>query len=92
MDLSFLANNPQLAGIDASKLHFLSEFASKQTKATHSEILPLLFAASSTAKQKGITFSESEKEQIISLLRPTLSPSEQAKLDKMLALLKKQGF
>ncbi|MBE5905337.1 MAG: hypothetical protein E7277_00900 [Lachnospiraceae bacterium] len=91
MDISYLKNNPALANIDATKLGFLIDFANNQTNASNRDLLPLLLAASSSARQKGITFSDAEKEQIINLIRPTLSSSEQAKLDKMLALLKKQG-
>lgn len=92
MDLSFFQNNPAFGAIDNNKLAFLTEFATNQAKASQTDLLPLLFAASSSARKKGITFSDEEKQLIISSIKPKLSPSEQAKLDKMLAILKKQGL
>lgn len=91
MDGSFFQNNPALKGISPQKLSFLMEFAQKNDHTRRQDLLPLLFATSTAAKEKGISFSDEEQSLIISLIRQQLSDSEQVKLDRMLAILKRAG-
>lgn len=91
MDLSFFKNNPALESISPQKLQFLMEFAQKNQTTKKQDLLPLLFAASSTAKQQGISFNDTEKSLLIDLIRQQLDVPEQQKLDRMLRILKKQG-
>ena len=91
MDDSFFQNNPALKGISPQKLSFLTEFAKKNGQTNRQDLLPLLFATSSAAKEKGIHFSDEERSLTISLIRQQLSDSEEQKLDRMLSILKRAG-
>ena len=89
MDQSWM-NNPNLQGIDRSKLEMLSQFASQgqqQTK-SQSDLMPFLMMAANSSKEKGMQFSSNEMEMIIEVLKMGKSPEEVAQMDKMIMLMR----
>lgn len=88
MDPSILLNNPNLKNINPEKLALLKELSSNANGKTAKELLPILMAATSTAKEKGIEFNTSEKDLIIDVLKQQMTPEEQKKADMLLKMLK----
>lgn len=89
MDNSWM-NNPNLNGIDKSKLEMLSQLAQQGQSQTmsQSDLMPFLMMASNTSKEKGMQFTGAEMDMIIEVLKMGKSPQEIAQIDKMLMLMK----
>lgn len=88
MDPNILLNNPNLSNISPEKLALLMELSSGTNGKSAKELLPLLLAATSTAKEKGMEFTSSEKDLIIDVLKQQMHPAEQAKADMILNMMK----
>lgn len=89
MDSSWM-NNPNLSGIDKSKLEMLSQFAAQgQSQANNqSDLMPFLMMAANSSKEKGMQFSPNEMDMIIEVLKMGKSPQEVAQIEKLLTLMK----
>lgn len=81
-------NHPDLASIDLTKLQMLQTLANQGSQKNANEILPFLMMAMKQSKKSGFTFSQEEMNLIIEVLKQGKSPSESAKIEKMLHLLK----
>lgn len=88
MNLDFLKGNPALNDISPEKLQFLMDFASNNadTKDAKSMASTIMNAANN-AKQKGMTFSNTETTLLIELLKQNMSEAERVKADKMLQMM-----
>lgn len=89
MDQSWM-NNPNLQGIDKSKLEMLSQLAQQgqsQTK-SQSDLMPFLMMAANSSKEKGVEFSGKEMDMIIEALKMGKSHEEVAQIEKMLMLVR----
>ncbi len=89
MDNSWM-NNPNLNGIDKSKLEMLSQLAAQgQSQAnSQSDLMPFLMMAANSSKEKGMQFSTNEMDIIIEVLKMGKSPQEVAQIEKLLTLMK----
>lgn len=88
MDPNILLNNPNLKNINPEKLSLLMELSSNTNGKSAKDLLPILLAANSSAKDKGIEFNASEKELIVDVLKQQMSPDEQKKADMILNMMK----
>ncbi|MDD3279817.1 MAG: hypothetical protein PHG16_13200 [Lachnospiraceae bacterium] len=86
--MSDWTTDPKLSGIDPAKLSMLQAFAAQGSNKTQKELLPLLMAAASNSKKKGIQFSPQEITRIIEVLRSGQSQDGNAKTEQMLNLMR----
>lgn len=82
-----LRNNPALMGMDPAKLQFIMDFASKSKPENIKDAMPFLMANMNLAKKQNINFSKPEIHLIADILCRNLSPEEQAKVKKIMAML-----
>ncbi len=88
MNLDFLKNNPNLKNMDAEKLSFLMDFASKNPSGDAKQMASVLMGAANTAKNKGVEFTPDETDILIELLKQNMSPQEQQKTDQIMMLMR----
>ncbi|MDD3240729.1 MAG: hypothetical protein PHW47_11745 [Lachnospira sp.] len=79
-----------MSDLDFRKQLLLNEFKSMSKGKSNDQMLPLIFAISSKAKQAGITFNKDDFNLIIDQLKKDMSPEEQLMLPQLLALLQSQ--
>lgn len=89
MNPADLLNNPQLQNISPEKLALLMNLAQTNSpKETPQEMAASLKNASETAQQQGINFSSSERDMIVEVLKQSMSPQEQKKVDLLMQMMK----
>ena len=79
-----------MSDLDFRKQLLLNEFKSMSKGKTNDQMLPLIFAISSKAKQAGIIFNKEDFEMIVSQLKKEMTPEEQMLLPQLLQLLQAQ--
>ena len=90
MDFNMFQNNPAFANLTPEKLNFLSNFAASSKPTDMRSMLPFLMSTLNNAKKENIQFSETETELLIHVLKMNLSPEENERVDKMMALMKER--
>ncbi|MCI9003639.1 MAG: hypothetical protein HFH39_00010 [Lachnospiraceae bacterium] len=85
-----LLNNPQLANISPEKLQFFMELAknSSPNGSNPKEMAESLKNASTQAKNQGMDFSSNERDLIIEVLKQSMPPQEQKKVDLLMQMMK----
>ncbi len=76
-----------LSNINPQKLELLQSFLSQGNHKSPNEMMSVLMAASAASKKKGLQFTPEEIEQIIAVVRMGKSPTEQAKIEKMMRMI-----
>ena len=80
--------DPKLEDIDAAKLDMLQKLAEKGSGKSASDMLPFLMEAASRGKKNGLNFSQPEISAILDVLKEGKSPKEQAKMDRIIGLMR----
>ena len=81
-------NDPRLNNIDPSKLALLQNLAGQSGGRSPSDMLSFLMSAAAQGRQIGLNFSPDEISTILSVLKTGKSPSEAAKLDQIVRLMR----
>lgn len=81
-------NDPKLRGMDMEKLDMLQQLASQGIGKSPTDLLPFVLFAASKGKKAGMNFSPEEVSTIIEVLKSGKSPSETAKIDRMIKMLR----
>ena len=81
-------DNPRLAGMDRGKLNLLQQMAQQGAGKSPSDLLPFIMNAASQGRNAGLNFNPQEINTIIEVLKTGKSPQEQAKLDKVVQLMR----
>ena len=89
MNISSLMDNPGLKDISPEKMQFLLDFATKNENRSPKDMIPFFMAASKSAKNNGIDFSNSEVSLIIEIMKQNMTPEEQKKVDMILSMFEK---
>lgn len=76
----------RLKHIAPEKLQLLEKLANGIQGKSPKESMPLLMAALSTARAKGLSFTTEEMNLIIDLFKKSASPQEVAQIDKLLKI------
>ncbi len=84
-------NDPALADIDKAKLEFLQALVFESRTVKKEQMLPFLMAVAKKGQDNHITFSDSEIDTIVSVIRKTATPEETATIDKLMRLRKNRG-
>jgi len=82
------SKNPKLKNIDPAKLQMLLSLNDQSKGKSPTDLLPLLMAANSQSKSKGMSFSENEVDSIIEVLKMGKSPEEIAKVEQVRTMMK----
>ena len=85
----FFKDNPLLVGMSPDKLEFLMNFAQKEKPKNMNDAMPFLLANMNMAKRQNISFSKAEIQLIAELLSKDLSPSEKAKINRIMSIMLK---
>ena len=85
-----LLNNPQLQNISPEKLQLLMILAQNTSPsgANPKDMAASLKSASDRASKEGMEFSSGERDLIVEVLKQSLPPQEQKKVDMMMQLMK----
>ena len=81
-------NDPRLSKMDPQKLLMLQNLADQGLGKTPSELLPFIMGAASQGKNAGLNFKPDEISAIIDVLKIGKSPTEAAKLNRIVNLMK----
>lgn len=81
--------DPRLKQMAPEKLNYLTSFADQVTRLPRGQILPAFMSMQTDAAQKGIRFSDSETELLVSVLTSDMSPNEKKKLETLRFIAKK---
>lgn len=82
----------RLKDISPEKLQLLEQLASGIHGKTPNEAMPLLMAALSAAKAKGLSFSSEEMNLIIDLLKNSASKAEAERIEHLLKIFHQIGL
>ena len=85
----FFKDNPLLEGMSPDKLEFLMNFTQKEKPTNMNDAMPFLLANMNMAKRQNISFSKAEIQLIAELLSKDLSPSEKAKINRIMSIMLK---
>ncbi|MFG6383912.1 MAG: hypothetical protein K1V96_06625 [Lachnospiraceae bacterium] len=89
MNQQDLLNNPQLQNISPEKLQFLMELAKNNSStSTPQDMAQSLKNASESVKKEGMNFSSAERDLIIEVLKQSMPPQEQKKVDLLMQMMK----
>ena len=80
-------HDKELAGIDTQKLQTLASLSEQGHGLGQKELLTFLMAAASRTGKPSISFSNQEMQLILTVLKKDKSPEEQAKMDRLFALM-----
>ncbi|MBQ8519295.1 MAG: hypothetical protein IJ455_06835 [Agathobacter sp.] len=86
---NILKDNPLLNGMDPEKLQFIMNFAQKDKPTNMKDAMPFLLANMNIAKKQNINFTHPEIQLIAEILSKDLSPSEKAKVNKIMSMMLK---
>lgn len=78
-----------LKDIDPYKLEFLQALLFESSSLKKEQMLPFLMAVAKRGKEKNVSFSDSEIDKIVAVLKRHASPEELAKIEKVMALRSK---
>ena len=84
-------NDPALSDIDKAKLEFLQALVFESRTIKKEQMLPFLMAVAKKGQENHITFSDSEIDTIVSVIRESATPEETATIDKLMRLRKSRG-
>lgn len=84
-------NNPKLNNIDPEKLQMLMGMADQTKGKKQNELLPFMMAAATQSKQKGMSFSTSEIDAIIEVLKIGKSEKEVQNMERLCSMMKMLG-
>lgn len=83
-------NDPLVADIDKAKLQFLQMLVFESRNLTKEQMLPFLMSVAQKGKSHNISFDDWEIEAIVAALRKYATPDEVDKINKLMAMKKKQ--
>ena len=78
--------DPDLTGISKAKLDFLQNMLFESQKHTGKEMLPFFMSLAMKAKSQNITFSQSEIDTIVPILKKYASEEELGKMNQIIKI------
>lgn len=85
-------NNPNLQGIDRSKLEMLSGLASQGQSKGQNDLMPFLLMAANRSKESGMQFSGKEMEMVLEVMKMGKSQEELAQINKLIGIMQMMRF
>lgn len=81
MALEKLTNHPEIKNIDPKKLAILEEFLKQSESKNKDELIPFFIAASSKASSMGYSFSNSETDLILNILKKDMTETDKSRVE-----------
>lgn len=81
--------DPRLKQMDPVKLDYITRLADQMRGTSKNQVIPTFLAMQADINQKGIRFSDSETELLVSILTSGMSQEERKKLETLRFLAKK---
>ncbi|MBO5474526.1 MAG: hypothetical protein J6A08_12205 [Lachnospiraceae bacterium] len=82
-------NDPAVANIDKSKLEFLQALVFESRNLTKEQMLPFLMSVAKKGADNHISFTDTEIDTIVNVIRSHSTPEELAQIDKLMKLRRK---
>lgn len=89
MSQSDWMKDPLVANIDKNKLEFLQLLVFESKNLSREQMMPFLMSVAGKGKANNISFSDSEVETIVTVLRKYSSSEEVDKINKIMKMRKK---
>lgn len=80
-------NDPRIKLISADKLSILKTFISENRNKTPEDLIPNLVNMNSQLRANGLTFTREETDLILDILKETMSPADQQRVDMIKNML-----
>lgn len=90
MNEDFLLNEPKLNDIPKHKLEFLQKLFYESKTKSQAELLPFLLSLVKMSKDKNISFSDTEIDKIISVIKENSTSEELNKINYILQKYKQR--
>lgn len=81
--------DPRVKSMNADKIQFLTDLTSQLENTPKNQLMMKFMTINLEANKKGITFSDSETDLLVSILSANMSPADRNKLDTLKMLSKK---
>lgn len=82
-------NDPAVANIDKAKLEFLQALVFESRNLTKEQMLPFLMSVAKKGADNHISFTDTEIDTIVNVIRSHSTPEELAQIDKLMKLRRK---
>lgn len=86
MNMDSWMNNPALKNIDPFKLQMLSSLAKEAGNKSPQEMMPFFMSAMNQTSEKGMDFTDPERELLIQILMQNLPPEDKKKAETILRM------
>lgn len=92
--LQSIKNNPEFSSINPKKLELIEDFVKQNEGKKVQELIPQFIALKSKMIQKGLSFTPAESELMMNVLKQSMTPDEQKRVEQMHNMVhnKKNGF
>ena len=89
-----IKNNPEFSSINPQKLELIDDFVQQNQGKKVQELIPQFIALKSKMVQKGLSFTPAESELMMNVLKQSMTPDEQKRVEQMHNMVhnKKNGF
>lgn len=89
-----IKNNPEFSSINPQKLELIDDFVQQNQGKKVQELIPQFIALKSKMVQKGLSFTPAESELMLNVLKQSMTPEEQKRVEQMHNMVhnKKNGF
>ena len=89
-----IKNNPEFSSINPQKLELIDDFVQQNQGKKVQELIPQFIALKSKMIQKGLSFTPAESELMMNVLKQSMTPDEQKRVEQMHNMVhnKKNGF
>lgn len=78
-----IKNNPNYASINPQKLELIDDFIKQNEGKKIQELIPQFISLKSKMIQKGLTFTQAESDLMLNVLKQSMSPDEQKRVEQM---------
>lgn len=89
-----IKNNPEFSSINPQKLELIDDFVQQNQGKKVQELIPQFIALKSKMVQKGLSFTPAESELMLNVLKQSMTPEEQKRVEQMQSMVhnKKNTF
>ncbi|MDR2888616.1 MAG: hypothetical protein LBV33_02115 [Lachnospiraceae bacterium] len=82
-------NDPLVQNIAPEKLEFLQAMVFEGNKMSRDQMMPFLISLAKRGRDKSVTFTDTEMDTVITVLKKYSTPEELDKINKVMALRRK---
>ncbi len=83
--------DPRLKELNQEKLQFITEFSQRLRTLPKNQVMPSFMAMQMDARKKGIQFTDSETDLLVTILCADMAPAEKKKVQALRTLAQKMA-